>query len=390
MIDTTKKTIEKLYPEIMNTVETLTKIDRGTKSLSGLAETADYLADKLRELGCEVVFHPDDTYGATVVGRKKGKGKVRILLFAHMDTIWPEGTCEQNPYRVDGRCAYGPGVSDCTHGIIASLYMLKALNEMGVDNYGEIIILFNPDEELTSPSSTKWIEHYAKGVDIAFCMEGPDGEDLFISSRGGSAYYEIRVKGKMAHAGVEPEKGRNAIHELVYKLDEIQKHPVDGAYFCVCWINGGNGDCIVADNAYAMIRYRIYSYDTIDKINEVLNKINEKPYVEGTETTITYWKEGGFGPLVRKEWVDKFCRLFEKTSAELGFPLKEGSSGGGDDAVSASLYAPTLDGLTPLTYGCHTKEEKLVLDTIVPRMTLLTVAIQRICNDDQYLRRDRE
>lgn len=388
MMNLTKSTVEMLYPDIMKTVEFLSKVDRGSKSLPGLAVTANYLAGKLREFGCEVTFHPDETYGATVVGRKKGKGKARFLFFAHMDTVWPEGTCEEFSYRVEGHFAYGPGVGDCTHGIVASLYVLKALNEMGFDNYAEIIILFNPDEELTSPSSTKWIQHYAEGVDIAFCMEGPDNENEFIASRAGSAYYEMRVKGVMAHAGVEPEKGRNALQELVFKLNEIQKLQIDDAYFCICWINGGNGDCIVADNAYAMFRYRINSHETVDKINAVLEKINEKPYIEGTETTITYWKEGGFGPLVKNKWVDKFCKLIETTSAEMGCPLKEAYCGGGSDAVSASLLAPTLDGLTPISYGCHTREERLDLDTIIPRISLLAVLIQQISNDEQYHRVD--
>lgn len=137
-------TAQKLYPEALQTIETLCTIDRGSMSLQGLAQTAEYLANFMRAQGCEVVMHPDETYGATVVGRKKGKGKAKILLYAHMDTVWPEGTCAERPFYIEGNFAYGPGVSDCTHGLITGLYTLKALCEMGIDNYGEIIFLFNP------------------------------------------------------------------------------------------------------------------------------------------------------------------------------------------------------------------------------------------------------
>ena len=121
-----------------------------------------------------ITVYDHEEYGPTVVGRKQGKGKARILMFAHMDTVWPEGTCAQRPLHVEGKFAYGPGVSDCVHGMIGALYSLQALNDTGFEDYGEIIILFNPDEELYSPSSKQWIEKYARISDVAFCMEGPD------------------------------------------------------------------------------------------------------------------------------------------------------------------------------------------------------------------------
>jgi glutamate carboxypeptidase len=386
MMELTSSICANQFPDILETIQFLSQVDRGSESLAGLAVTAEYLAGKLESLGCEVTWHPNDAYGATIVGRKKGKGQARFLFFAHMDTIWPDGTCAEFPFRIEGNLAYGPGVSDCTPGIIGSLYALKTLNDLKFDDYGEIILLFNPDEELTSPSSTQWIKHYAQDIDLAFCMEGPDNPDEFISSRAGSAYYEMRVKGLMAHAGVEPEKGRNALEELVFKLNRIQQRQIDDAYFCLCWINGGSGDCIVADNAYAMFRYRIRRFETIDKIAAMLAEVNATSFIEGTTTTITYWKDGGFGPLVKKPWVEKFCKLVEKTSADMNFPLKEGYSGGGDDAVSASLFAPTLDGLAPVSRGCHTRDERLELDSIIPRTALLATLIQQISTDRYYLR----
>ena len=135
VLDRIRGAVKARYGEIMQTVETLSTIDRGSRYLKGLEQTADFLRRKLEELGCTVTVYPDEDYGPTVVGRKKGQGKARILLYAHMDTVWPEGTCAQRPFRVEGRFAFGPGVSDCTHGIIGSLYSLQALHDVGCADY---------------------------------------------------------------------------------------------------------------------------------------------------------------------------------------------------------------------------------------------------------------
>ncbi|MDL2327227.1 M20/M25/M40 family metallo-hydrolase [Ruminococcaceae bacterium OttesenSCG-928-A11] len=374
-------TARKLYPEIMDTVEFLSTTDRGTKDLPGLAKTAAYLTEQLKALGCEITTHPDEEYGATLVGRKKGTGKTRVLLYAHMDTVWPAGTCAERPYHIEGDFAYGPGVSDCTHGIIAALYSLKILNTLGIDNYGELIILFNPDEELTSPSSTEWLQHYARQVDVAISLEGPETKGTYTTSRDGSVYYNINVAGKKAHAGVEPEKGANALAELTYKLHDILQNPIEGTYLCICWIKGGSGDCIVADNAWSMLRFKISDPNKKAEIDRLLERVNQTTHVPGTTTTIEFWPEGGFLPMPRLPWMDGLCKLVEQIGDELDYPLKEENSGGGADGASTAMIVPTLDGFGPLTYGCHTADERLDLTDIVPRISLLTLLLWHIGPD---------
>jgi len=369
---------QRLYPQIMDTVEFLTIIDRGTKCLDGIAKTADYLAVKLKELGCEVTFHDDKEYGPTVIGRKKGTGKARVLLFAHMDTVWPSGTCAKRPFYVDETYAYGPGVSDCTQGIIAALYSIRILNDLGVDEYGEIIILFNPDEEQTSVSSTKWLKHYAGQADVAICLEGPDSSETYTTSRDGSVYYNVNVSGIKAHAGVEPEKGANALEELTYKLHDILQNPVDKTTLCICWIKGGNGNCIVADNAWAMLRFKIGAPEIKEQIDRMLHEVNQKTYVKGTKTEIVFWPEGGFLPMPRLSWVDGLCELVQEASREIGITLNEAHSGGGADSASTVTIIPTIDGMAPVTCECHTVNEKLELASIVPRIALLAVLIEKI------------
>lgn len=390
MIEKTKQAVQALYPEIMETVRTISGIDRGSRCLPGLRKTADYLKGKLEEAGCAITVHDDAEYGPVLVGRKKGRGKLRVFLYAHMDTVWPEGTCAARPYREEGRFAYAPGVSDCTHGIIGQLYALKALNSLGVDDYGELILLFNPDEELYSPSSGKWITHYAKLADVAFCMEGADEPDQYISHRGGVIFFEIEVKGVKSHAGVMPERGRNAIEELCHKVVLVHNLRIPDAIPHVTLIGGGISEGMVPDTAWAHVDIRVDSFEAIDACKAAMAEIEKNTMIEGTQT-ICHFREGGCLPLVRTPEVDKFCKLVDAHSAEAGLPLHEAFCGGGADAVLSALAGtPTLDGLSPMTYDCHTDHEHLDLESIVPRITTLAEVIQTISRDDGYLRAGRE
>lgn len=387
MYERERNLVEGMYPEILETLETITGFERGTKNLPGILKMATYMRERLEALGCEVTEHPDAVYGPTVVGRKKGRGKFRAMFYAHMDTVWPDGSTREMPFRIEGDYAYGAGVSDCSQGIIGSLYLLKTLNEIGFDDYDELIFVFNPDEELTSISSTKWLKEYSsQNMDLAICMEGPDRPGTFTSARAGSVYYEINIKGKMAHAGVNPEEGANALVELTYKMNEILAREFPDVYLVVCWMRGGSGDCCVADNAYAMLRYRIKTWDSVPAIDAFLKEVEAKTFVPGTETKISFWPEGGFGPMPKLEWTEKFARAVEKTSAEMEYPLVESYSYGGADGASTAMNCPTLDGLTPLTHDCHSRNERMNIKTIVPRIALLSVLLQKFCTDETYLR----
>jgi len=390
VLDRIRGAVKARYGEIMQTVETLSTIDRGSRYLKGLEQTADFLRRKLEELGCTVTVYPDEDYGPTVVGRKKGQGKARILLYAHMDTVWPEGTCAQRPFRVEGRFAFGPGVSDCTHGIIGSLYSLQALHDVGCADYGELIILFNPDEELYSPSSKKWIEHYARLADVAFCMESPDFEDEYITSRGGVMYYEIDVVGVKSHAGVRPEAGRNALEELCHKVTLIHKLDIPGAIPQVTLMQGGIAEGVIPDHAWAHVDIRVDTFAAMEAIHAAMKEIEGSTLIPGTTTTCRH-RPGGCPPLVKTPAVDKFVELINRTSAEVGLPLHEAFCGGGADAwISAQVGTPTIDGLVPMSYFCHTDQERLDLESIIPRVTIMAGVLQRISSDDRYLRADRE
>lgn len=381
-----KNHLENAYPHMLETLRELTSIDRESRYIPGLTQTADYIQNRLLKLGCTIERYEDDTYGPTLVGKKQGTGKAVILFYAHMDTVWPKGTAAARPFTVEGDRAYGAGVSDCSHGIVGALYMLESLRAIEFDSYKELILLFNSDEELYSPHSQQYIEQYAKCADVAFCMESSDNKGEYISSRAGVMFYDLEVRGVKSHAGGMPEKGRNAIEELAHKITLIHELKIPNAYIHTTLIGGGINEGMVPDYAWAHVDVRV---DTMEAENAVVNAmahVEKDVYIPDTQTKCVR-RPGGCLPMVRVPEQDKLCAVVDAVSKDLGYPLHESFCGGGANAVlSALVGTPTLDGVTPTSGAWHTDHEYLDLDSLVPRISILAETVRRICLDDRFLK----
>lgn len=376
--------IENAYTDVLKTLEDITAIDRESRNIEGLSRMAEYLEDRLRRYGCEIERYEDPEYGPTVVGRKHGDGSITIMLYAHMDTVWPADTAARRPFTIEGDYAYGAGVSDCSHGIIGTLYSLETLNHIGFHDYKELIVLFNSDEELYSPCSEKYLRKYARLSDVAFCMEGSDKTDEYISHRAGVMFYDIEAHGVKSHAGGMPELGKNAIAELSDKVVKIHQLKIPNAYLHTTLIKGGINEGMVPDYASAHVDVRVDTMDAYDAVKKEMARIENDTFIDGTKCVFTL-RQGGCLPLMRIPEQDKFCRLVEEIGEEIGHPVHEAFCGGGANAVITALEGtPTIDGITP-TSGCwHTDSEYLYLPAIVPRVTLMTEVIRRICLDEKY------
>ena len=124
-----------------------------------------------------------------------------------MDTVFPEGTAMERPFRIEGNRAYGPGVIDMKASHASVLYAIKALIYQGVEGYKNVRIVLNSDEEIGSPTSREIIEREAKGRKYALVMEPARKDGSLVSARRGKGNYTLIVEGKAAHSGIEPEKG---------------------------------------------------------------------------------------------------------------------------------------------------------------------------------------
>jgi glutamate carboxypeptidase len=378
------KKVETMYPEFVKDLEALVNIDSGSLDIRGLHTVVDYLLPRLTQLGCTCNVEKHDKYGPLLVARKKGKGTAKILFLAHMDTVWPEGTANERPFYIEGEYAYGPGVNDCRSGMLCQYYVVKALHEAKFDDYGELMLVFNPDEEIGSPWSRKKIEELAKQVDVALIMEGPTFPDEFIISRAGTMNYTLDVTGRSIHSGVAPEGGRNAILELANKLLEIQKmEQIEGVEVNLATITGGEKQGIVAGHASADIDFRITDWEAMHAVEQHLPNLAQSSIVPDTVTTL----QGGVGhpPFPEHPETSKFTDLVTECGMEIGLELTEKFCGGASDASFTALGgAVTLDGLPPWGTLYHTPREYLDLTTIVPRVSLVSSMVMRVAKDRQY------
>ena len=283
-----KRILEVRFPDFQADLAWLVAHDRGSTYKAGVDAAAEWMLAKLRDLGGVTAIYPSDICGSTIACTLKGQGRGRFLLIAHLDTVWPEGTVAEWPLRIEGNHASGPGVVDNGSGSLTGYYVLKALQEVGYDNFDEVTLLCNGDEETGSFFSNRIIEQLSRGRDAAFCLEAPDHPDEIISERAGSMVYDLRVTGKKAHSGTSPEAGANAILELAHKL--VACHQITGEDEVLA-INavtteGGPQSGIIPDYARAELDVRMKTLAEIEWLDARFREIAERVWVPGTSATV--------------------------------------------------------------------------------------------------------
>ena len=207
-------------------------IDSGTGDVEGGAKVEAVLRERLLQLGAEVRTEPAEAPGlpGNMVAVLHGTGKGRILIIAHVDTVFGPGTVAARPFSMDQQRAHGPGVGDEKAGVVNAFTALKILHELGFKNFATITFLLDDSEERGSPGSTQLIKRLAREHDVEFNMEPGDPPDALTVWRKGSASIRIQVKGRAAHAGMAPQDGRNAAVELMHQLSALQgAFPISGS-----------------------------------------------------------------------------------------------------------------------------------------------------------------
>src|SRR5437867_2934131 len=216
---------QKEKPAVIETLRELVNIESGSRDKEGLDRLAARLGERLAALGAKVEFYEPsaaDTYrpfdtpkdiGKVVVARFQGSSARRIMLLAHMDTVYPRGTLARRPFRIEGARAYGPGIADDKGGVALTLHALAMLKAIDYRGYGTLTVVINGDEEISSPGARAFIQRAGAEHDFVFSCEPSlatkAGEIALATSGIGQA--TLTVRGKSAHAGVNPERGRNAI-----------------------------------------------------------------------------------------------------------------------------------------------------------------------------------
>ncbi len=364
-----KSMFEMEYENYLNNLEKMVNIDCPTDYKIGVDKVREYIIAELNKFitpKYKMEVFKEKNVGDHLLVTRNGEIQGKILILAHMDTVFPVGTVKERAFKIEGNKAYGPGVSDMKHGISSILTSLKIIDALNL-KMKTIQILFNSDEETGSETSRKYIEKYASSSDTVIIMESGGEKGELITARKGIGRYVIKVYGKSSHAGAAFEEGKNAVVELSNKILEISKLTDlnKGITVNVGLIKGGTATNIVPDYAEASVDVRCFTKKDMLIIDEEINKISKK-VTEGFSCEVC----GGINrpPLEEtKENIELF-NIYKNISEGIGEKCEKSYSGGGTDGnFTSGIGIPTIDGLAPIGGKAHTDQEYLELDSIITK-----------------------
>jgi glutamate carboxypeptidase len=352
-------------------------IDSGSGDIPGGERVESIVSERLKSIGAEVRTAPAEVANVApnLVAVLHGTGKAKILIIAHVDTVYGPGTVAKRPIRVEGDRMYGPGVGDEKSGVVNAVTALEILHKLGFKDYATITVMLDGSEELGSPGSTELIKTLAGQSDVEFNMEPGDLPDALTVWRKGGGDIVVQVHGRAAHAGMVPENGRNAATELVHQLGVLQgMFPRSGTGTTVnlTGIKAGDRTNIIPDYAAATFDVRFRKPEDFDA---VLAKMKSGIAPKSVpDTTITVTSNGSaYPPLVENAQVDALGKRAQEIYGELGKTVSlSGNGGASESAVAMSVGTPALDGLGYVGEGFHTDHEWIDLSSVTPRLYLFT------------------
>jgi glutamate carboxypeptidase len=378
-------------PAFLADLERLVNVDCGSYSPAGVNEIAEWVAADMAGNGARVERIPDAAcrYGDTVIGTFDGRTGAgpRLLLIGHMDTVFPDGTAAERPFHIENANAKWPGVSDMKGGLLLGLRAVAALRAFADGHFDRlpfesITFVANPDEEIGSPSSTPHIRRLAASADACFVLEGARASGDFVSARKGIADLRITVHGRAAHAGVEPEKGRNAILAGAELTRAI--HALNGRWPDVTAnvgvFNAGTRPTVVPARAELQVDVRAMTATSLDAALAALNDLAASPAVP--DVTIEVETMHAWAPMEKLERSGRLADHVIALATRLGFQTKDVATGGASDANTTSgMGVPSIDGLCPIGGLDHAPVEYLEVDSIVPRTALFAALLLEVGRD---------
>jgi glutamate carboxypeptidase len=295
----------------------------------------------------------------------------QILVLGHLDTVYPIGTIAKMPFRVRGGRAWGPGTFDMKGGLVMALAAVDALRAVGVRPRKRVVFLWTSDEEIGSETSRRVIESEARRSDAVLVLEPALGrEGRLKTERKGVGGAEIIVTGRAAHAGIEPEKGVNAVHELALQIARLMKMNDRGRGITVqaTVVEGGTATNVVPERARAAVDIRFARVADARRIERGLRGL--RPILRGARVEV---RVGGMRPpLERSARVRELFGVGRGLMREMGLSLKEAATGGGSDGnFTGALGVPTLDGLGAVGDGAHSLREHVVVREMGVRAALV-------------------
>ncbi len=358
--------------DILADVETLVRIESPSRFADGVNRIQDVSESWLKPFG--TVMRHRSEFGDVLHAHIQGRSADRIVLLAHMDTVYPLGSWK-DLWWIDGENAFGPGTYDMKAGMVQALWALRALRAAGRDPGPSVDLLLTPDEEIGSDAGRPFIEGLARGAQAVLVLEAPFMNGDLKVARKGVGDYHIEVFGKAAHQGLEPERGRNAVVSAAHFITQLMtlQDSSKGTTLGPNVIHGGTVSNVVADHATLDVDLRVWTVPEAERVDAALRAIAP---LEGTRYEIT----GGLNrpPMERTKGVVDLYRKAKMLARDLGVHLEESSTGGGSDGNFTAPLCPTLDGIGTVGEGAHAPHESILVDRIADRTALLAKLVAAI------------
>jgi glutamate carboxypeptidase len=382
---------------LLDTLKDLVAIESNSRDFEGLERIANLIAERLKKLGGEVALvEPADVYkmedtperiGKIVRATFKGAGTKKIMLIAHMDTVYPRGTLQNQPFRVDGDRAFGLGIADDKQGVALILHTVAMLQAVGFRDYGTLTVLINGDEEISSPGSRALLTRLGAEHDATMSFEGSrfDSDKLALATAG-IASVALKVQGKASHAGGAPHLGVNALYELSHQILQTRdlSDPATGLKMNWTVARAGMNRNVIPPGAEAVADVRVLRVADYDRIEAAVRERIKKQLLPEARVEMTF--ERRRPPLEASAAAAALAKHAQGIYKELGMDLIVDSvaEGGGTDAAFAALKTQNavVERFGLRGFGAHSNDNEYVLvSSIEPRLYLAARTIMDIARD---------
>lgn len=365
--------------EYFSQLEELVNLDSGSTDREGVNRIASYFAPKFEALGFEVQRIRGEETGDCLVMNRGGREHYDVLFLGHMDTVFPRGTAEERPFRMDGEKAYGPGVADMKNGLLAIYHIGPALPREAADKLS-LCVVMNPDEEISSSFSTPILIEQASKADHAFVMESALLTGEACMERKGMVQYTLEFQGIAAHAGyVYETRNASAILEMAHwipalsALGDREKRTSAN----VGMVSGGTAVNVVPDRAVLEVEFRMWEESERRRIEAAVEEMLAHPFVEGVSVRIR--AKHGKLPMSPSVGTLDFVEHWRGKAGKMGLFFDVKQRGGLSDANSIAAYVPVcLDGMGPRGGMDHGVDEHMLVSGARDCFVLLSAMLLEI------------
>ena len=373
---------------LLDSLREFVNIETGSRDIEGITQATELLATKLRALGGQVQFiEPQETMnyrmmdtpekiGRMVKATFTGTGSKRIMMIAHIDTVYPKGMVAKQPFRIDGDKAYGLGIADDKQGVAMVVHVVAMLKALNFNEYGTLTVLVNGDEEISSPGSRAELIKAGGEHDVVMSFEATrTNSDKLSLATSGIASVELKVEGRASHAGAAPERGVNALYELSHQIMQMRDLSQNDKGLKLNWTvaQSGTNRNVIPAYATAQADVRVLRVADYDGIEATVRERAKKQLLTDAKVTINF--ERRRPPLEATPANRKLAAHAQTIYAELGRKLEvdDQPEGGGTDAAFAALKtkAAVVERFGLQGFGGHSADnEYVLLDTVEARLYL--------------------